>query len=420
MGKRTKRPIIPEQGKTFSLERLSESASKNRGVAKLNGEGTTFWHEGGKNDYICGWCGSNIIKGFNELLFKNGAAKCNKCQKVSSLSKIATYSPSQKHRAIQDGKLARHEVFMSENWTGLKELSPIIEKINDEIYSNQQPEPKLLYHYTSSYGLINIVESKKLWMTHAYYLNDSQEMKHSEGLVTDYVNEISSTLTNEEKELVGRFHSSLEIIPVEGRVYVTCFCENGDLLSQWRAYGNNGSGYSIGINPKHIGQYQNKKTLLRKVLYDPGEQRRLIKLVIDEVLELWRSLSPTYATNEMTTDALMKILASFLENHLSEFTFYFKHEAFKEEREWRAIEFLDSEDDIDSIRLRTSGSLLIPYAESNLCSFDDDFPILPIEEVIYGPTLLDDLTEASVHTLLQKNNLSHVEVRRSLAPYRTY
>ena len=32
------------------------------------------------------------------------------------------------------------------------------------------------------------------------------------------------------------------------RLFVTCFCSNGDLLSQWRAYAGSG-GYAVGFTP---------------------------------------------------------------------------------------------------------------------------------------------------------------------------
>jgi hypothetical protein len=37
-------------------------------------------------------------------------------------------------------------------------------------------------------------------------------------------------------------------------VFVTCFCEKGDLLSQWRAYarGASGVGYALGFESKSL------------------------------------------------------------------------------------------------------------------------------------------------------------------------
>jgi hypothetical protein len=35
---------------------------------------------------------------------------------------------------------------------------------------------------------------------------------------------------------------------IQRKMFLTCFSENGDLLSQWRAYGNNGDGVAIGFD----------------------------------------------------------------------------------------------------------------------------------------------------------------------------
>ena len=101
----------------------------------------------------------------------------------------------------------------------------------------------LIFHYTSISGLIGIISSHQLWASDCRYLNDGTELS--------YANEI--------------FFSELEklnLAPIEGRdggyvipsgaldyfrMFITCFCEKGDLLSQWRGYGID-QGYSLGFN----------------------------------------------------------------------------------------------------------------------------------------------------------------------------
>ena len=41
--------------------------------------------------------------------------------------------------------------------------------------------------------------------------------------------------------------------------YITCFSRNGDLLSQWRAYGDDGRGVSIGFNSKLLYKVDSSK-----------------------------------------------------------------------------------------------------------------------------------------------------------------
>jgi hypothetical protein len=72
--------------------------------------------------------------------------------------------------------------------------------------------------------------------------------------------------------------------------YISCFSENGDSLSQWRAYANDGKGVAIGFNPEKFG-IVNKipvNTLVKddsigycKCIYDIDLQRKLINESLD-------------------------------------------------------------------------------------------------------------------------------------------
>jgi hypothetical protein len=74
---------------------------------------------------------------------------------------------------------------------------------------------------------------------------------------------------------------------------IVSFCENGDLLSQWRAYGAKGSGYSLGFEPSALtrnplGDHFPSSRLLRKAIYDLPTKRALIGTrlaILREVLE---------------------------------------------------------------------------------------------------------------------------------------
>ena len=60
--------------------------------------------------------------------------------------------------------------------------------------------------------------------------------------------------------------------------YIACFCENGDLLSQWRGYGAIGNGYALGFAAKHVGMTDRPsnntpQTRSRTVIYDQKKQK---------------------------------------------------------------------------------------------------------------------------------------------------
>jgi hypothetical protein len=57
-------------------------------------------------------------------------------------------------------------------------------------------------------------------------------------------------------------------------VYVSCFCERRDQLSQWRGYSSTASGYALGFRSSCIGRMPG---LLRRVVYDRDTQVMLVR-----------------------------------------------------------------------------------------------------------------------------------------------
>ncbi len=116
------------------------------------------------------------------------------------------------------------------------------------------PTRSLIFHYTTVDGLRGIIERNYLQASSAYFLNDSSEITYGSRVVCDALKEWQSKnryrraplaiqLARELQELFARD------VPGETRmrpVYVACFCEDDNLLSQWRAYGQAG-GYSLGF-----------------------------------------------------------------------------------------------------------------------------------------------------------------------------
>jgi len=77
-------------------------------------------------------------------------------------------------------------------------------------------------------------------------------------------NEISINLKEDywyDKGIHNRLAFILDMLKyyVESSSYITCFSRNGDLLSQWRAYGNDGKGVSIGFYSKLISKAISRK-----------------------------------------------------------------------------------------------------------------------------------------------------------------
>ena len=104
--------------------------------------------------------------------------------------------------------------------------------------------PRLLFHYTSTEGLIKIVESGEIWATSIRHLSDASEYLYTLDLVveaggplTDYV--AFGYVFSYEREVAKECGAA--------PLCTASLTEKEDLLSQWRAYCPPGGGYSIGI-----------------------------------------------------------------------------------------------------------------------------------------------------------------------------
>jgi hypothetical protein len=135
----------------------------------------------------------------------------------------------------------------------------------------------LFYHYTDMNGLIGIVEKHDLWLTNSRYSNDAEEMTHG---LTVAKKVIDDAITTGAHDLSYLQPLSTAVRQSEG-VYMCCFCEKDNLLSQWRGYGANGTCVSLQFAPKEFADIagpDNPHGLLRfwKVFYQPQTQADII------------------------------------------------------------------------------------------------------------------------------------------------
>lgn len=144
----------------------------------------------------------------------------------------------------------------------------------------------LLYHYTNAAGLLGIVEHNKFWATHINFLNDASELIYARHLVEDALrNGEERSKSPIAREFCRRAMTCFDVSQTMD-VFVTCFCEQGDLLSQWRGYAQAGEGYSIGIDGNLLGQIGGGKNFFfGPVEYDRVVQEGIVDGVLARVLD---------------------------------------------------------------------------------------------------------------------------------------
>jgi hypothetical protein len=111
-----------------------------------------------------------------------------------------------------------------------------------------------LYHYTSGTGLIEIMKSGELWSTHLNCLNDASELLYIMSRILRRVEQkLASPLSPEVKFLLERITATLMTTKLGiWPWFVACFTEDGDDLSQWRAYGSGEGGYAIEFDSVYL------------------------------------------------------------------------------------------------------------------------------------------------------------------------
>jgi hypothetical protein len=147
-------------------------------------------------------------------------------------------------------------------------------------------------------------------------------------------------------------------------------------------------------------------------------QEGLVNSVVKKTCQLLDKIGTGKTVAELDRSNLLPAMSAFLSEHLQEFLVTFKHPAFYEEQEWRVIVAFRPSEQLKSLFSRESRGVLVPYLSLELDVPDKDLPILPVIEVVHGPTLHPDLTQKSLHSLLEQQGYDHVEVLGSTAPLR--
>ncbi len=136
---------------------------------------------------------------------------------------------------------------------------------------------KLVYHYCDNYKMANILSGKTLRMSDITKSNDYEEVKmFFPGILDAIEDEYRKDefplqyMDRTNRDALGKLLEwEYDILRYEfdrGGVtnFVVCFCEEGDVLSQWRGYADNGKGCSLGFSVKELEDYCNTyKGILR-------------------------------------------------------------------------------------------------------------------------------------------------------------
>ena len=285
-------------------------------------------------------------------------------------------------------------------------LVPVWAEIAPMISDVPFPPENLIFHYTSLDAAIGIIENQELWLSNISFLNDTNELLCARNVLTNLeklwpeLSEIPRFL-----DLVKITLPAFEMNAVNSP-FITSFCENGDLLGQWRGYGN---GVSIAFDAENTA-ISFEGAFLKKVIYDVNTQAHILKRILVTANKYLSSLVGKDDLQEELVNALLLVRA-----HILNLAIKMKNSAFQEEREWRVVftrRFgMDASED-PPLMFRQRGRGVVPFIKLRPKSGR-----LPIRGVTISPSADPSLTLA-IRALLDKHKYNDAFVRSSDIPFR--
>ncbi len=199
--------------------------------------------------------------------------------------------------------------------------------------------------------------------------------------------------------------------------FIFCLSAIPDLLSQWRAYSQDGQGVSIGFTTRNLklknrlpgpNVYADRTLGLTNVEYDPQRQRK-------KILDLCKTVKDQFDTAGQKDKVDPSLDLAFT---LVDYAMIFKNPGFKEEKEWRIVHTpLESYevpfDKISELKFRVNTNRILTYYAYN---FQNDFNSNLITEIILGPKC--KMTEHDVRQFLNRNDLKKTKIKISKSSYR--
>ena len=315
---------------------------------------------------------------------------------------------------------------------------------------------KLVYHYCDNHKMASILSGKTLRMSDITKSNDYEEVKLFFPGILDAIEDeyrkdefplqyMGSTNRDALGKLLDWEYDILRYEFDRGGVtnFVVCFCEDGDVLSQWRGYADNGKGCSLGFSVKELKEYCNT---YKGILRFEQVEYKTVKEISDTIVE--KSLK---VLNELRglRKWIVESMPSFDEEKIEKMCQYcfhqmisgvlisslkYKNDSFKEEQEWRLFfsqqiykfaKWIYSDEEIETIvyddmlkviknriEFNVTADDLIPFYPINFTEISPN----PIKQIIVGPQ--NKIMEKDFSLYVASNKLSDIDFKYSRISYR--
>ena len=282
----------------------------------------------------------------------------------------------------------------------------MLERARELLKRWQRPAPAMLFHYTSGEGLLGILESGVLRGSNFSFMNDRSEFMYGVKLLQQRTEEREAS---EQDDLARKFYRAFRSAsaPTAVDVYLTCFCEEEDLLSQWRGYGNADARYCICFDSYGLTGAREDVSSIAEVIYERDRQIELLDLVFDEHLAWLRADSAQgdeAAAIERATQCMYQCSLIPLA--------FFKDDSFREEHEWRCVVVGTTASFATCVGFAGAFGIMKPF----LPLLRGSTTRLPVTSVIAGASRFPAQAEKAATLILRRFGYNDVCVHASKVP----
>lgn len=283
----------------------------------------------------------------------------------------------------------------------------------------------IFYHYCSLDTLHKIIEGKTIRLSNIDRMNDSNEGKDIEKFAKDILDRMDEVLRE-------KYYNE--------RIYISCFSKGKDILSQWRAYGDDGKGVAIGFNlselqiPEIILNADHQLGLTHmlgraEVIYTSKEKIDTINKI--DTTPRIRKLNPngvqgmtTWKLNEFSEILKLKPIFKdeyFIEEKEVRLIYYCKNGNFIKDKKFPLNYAAGSNYDYklnDKFKYIVRNNQMVDYIELNIAKENENISNKLIKEIVLGPKSSIDTNDYILRKFLEDNGLGEIIISKSDGSYR--
>jgi hypothetical protein len=254
-----------------------------------------------------------------------------------------------------------------------------------------------------------IFTSRTLWMSKFTASNDISEILLAIQHFQSFVARKASEFTRDEGDFLREAADQLESFR-RTNICLASFCEQHDLLSQWRSYGNDGRGIALGFNSARLVELAARNGLrLFRCVYDQATHERIASDLVNLLLASFRASPPDGPQARRALieqfNAMFLVVAPVIKDH-----------RFVEEREWRLVSNPVAFDDPNMIAVLKGNQASVKLTVK--LTGDSEGMSNMVPRVTIGPTLDPHNVSDAIDVLSQRNGFHISDIAISGIPYR--